>query len=218
MIPIKIQCGCGQRYAFEVEAVAGRMPYAVACPVCGVDGTDAADAVIASSLPGQPVSVAPKPVVRLHSAAPAAVQIARSEVTEPSAPLRGGRPRGPEIDRVQAEHEARAKVLWGDSPEDVVKFLMIQGLGYEEASALVQPMFHERAKTIRTNGIRKIVIGSLMACVPIVAFFIFNSIGVIPLKIFAVTVMVGLWGAYMVLKGIIMMVAPKSEPGDVATQ
>jgi hypothetical protein len=48
MIPIKIQCGCGQKYVFDVEPVDGRMACAVACPVCGADGTAAADAAIAN--------------------------------------------------------------------------------------------------------------------------------------------------------------------------
>src|ERR1043165_1629377 len=38
-LPIKVLCGCGQKYAFEVEPVNGRMPSRVACPVCGADGT-----------------------------------------------------------------------------------------------------------------------------------------------------------------------------------
>jgi hypothetical protein len=50
MIPVKIQCGCGQRYAFEIEPVCGRMFTPVACPVCGADGTGAANDVIAFTL------------------------------------------------------------------------------------------------------------------------------------------------------------------------
>jgi hypothetical protein len=50
MIPIKIQCGCGQRYAFDIEPFCGRMPFPVACPVCGADGTSAANEVIAFTL------------------------------------------------------------------------------------------------------------------------------------------------------------------------
>ena len=42
--------------------------------------------------------------------------------------------------------------------------------------------------------------------------------GVIPLKLFALTVIVGLWGGYRVLKGITLVVAPRSETGDVADQ
>jgi len=50
MIPVKIQCGCGQRYAFDIEPVRGRMPSSVICPVCGADGTHAANEVIAYTL------------------------------------------------------------------------------------------------------------------------------------------------------------------------
>ena len=50
MMPVKIQCSCGQRYAFDVEPVCGRMATTVACPVCGADGTTAANEVIAFTL------------------------------------------------------------------------------------------------------------------------------------------------------------------------
>ena len=49
-MPVKIQCGCGQRYAFDIEPFCGRMPFSVACPVCGADGTSAANEVIAFNL------------------------------------------------------------------------------------------------------------------------------------------------------------------------
>jgi hypothetical protein len=49
-MPVKVQCSCGQRYEFEVEPVAGRMPTPVNCPSCGADGTDAANASIAQTL------------------------------------------------------------------------------------------------------------------------------------------------------------------------
>jgi len=51
MIPIKVQCACGQKYAFDVEPVNGRMPQPVNCPVCGADGTAAANEIIARTLP-----------------------------------------------------------------------------------------------------------------------------------------------------------------------
>ena len=47
---IKIICNCGQKIAFEVEPVNGRMPVTLSCPVCGADGTAAANAVIAAKL------------------------------------------------------------------------------------------------------------------------------------------------------------------------
>ena len=50
MIPVKIQCNCGQRYAFDIEPVCGRMPGRVTCPVCGLDGTRVANEIIAYTL------------------------------------------------------------------------------------------------------------------------------------------------------------------------
>ncbi|HUA67054.1 MAG TPA: hypothetical protein VMA13_00785 [Candidatus Saccharimonadales bacterium] len=50
MMPVKIQCGCGQRYAFDIEPFCGHMPCPVNCPICGTDGTGAANEAIAFSL------------------------------------------------------------------------------------------------------------------------------------------------------------------------
>src|SRR4030095_1573777 len=50
MIPIKILCRCGQKYAFDVEPVGGCIGQAVQCPVCGTDGTTATNQLIAQYL------------------------------------------------------------------------------------------------------------------------------------------------------------------------
>ncbi len=206
MIPIKIECACGQRYAFDVEPVEGRVPSPVACPTCGVDGTAAANAVIAGTLSVPAATQRTPGSLRVAAAPVAAAPHASTRFT--SVPG--------QMDRAQAEHEARAKIMWGDPEEEVVKFLMIQGFRYDEAAEMVRTIFQERARTIRASGIGKIIKGSLLVCVPFVAWAIFAGVGVIPLKLLAVAVMVGLWGAWMVLKGTIMFFAPKSEPGDVA--
>jgi len=39
-MPIKILCGCGQKYAFDVERAGLLMADSVLCPLCGVDGTE----------------------------------------------------------------------------------------------------------------------------------------------------------------------------------
>ncbi len=58
MQEVKIQCDCGQRYKFDVEPVNGRMPYAVNCPVCKVDGTAKANEVLRV---GGGIALAPAP-------------------------------------------------------------------------------------------------------------------------------------------------------------
>ncbi len=97
MMEIKIECGCGTRYKFDVEPVEGRMPNPVRCPSCGVDGTAAANEGIlqnlllaaqnmAASMPARTPAVAAAPAI------PAAVPIAAAPpiaaVAAPPAGLR----------------------------------------------------------------------------------------------------------------------------------
>src|SRR5260221_10355619 len=168
MIPIKILCGCGQHYAFDVEPIHGGMPYAVACPSCGVDGTSAANEIIQrSEVRGQ----RSEGRIRVVVDTPGVVRVSPTPAGRRRVTMLPG-----EMDRSQAEHEARAKILWGDAPEEVVRFLMGQGIAVPEASAIVEELFQERAATIRRSGIVKMVGGGLLICVPIVAWYIFNSI------------------------------------------
>jgi hypothetical protein len=69
MVAIKIICGCGQKYAFNVYPLNGRMPAPVQCPVCGMDGTAVANEAIARTLGAQP---APQPAPALNN--PAAME------------------------------------------------------------------------------------------------------------------------------------------------
>ena len=57
---IKILCGCGTKYKFDVEPVNGRMPIRVQCPGCNADGTTDANQIIAQKIP-----YAPRPPVVL---------------------------------------------------------------------------------------------------------------------------------------------------------
>ena len=123
-----------------------------------------------------------------------------------------------QINRAQVEAEGRAKVTWGDSREEVLKFFMIQGLTAAEAVELADGMFRERALEIRGLGIKRICIGVPLMAVPVAAWFYFLTLRIIPVKLFALTVMVGLYGLYLLLSGVIMFVAPKSEPGDLGAK
>ena len=48
-IALKIECACGQHYAFDVKPVDGQMPVSIACPVCGADGTTIANEMLAGT-------------------------------------------------------------------------------------------------------------------------------------------------------------------------
>jgi len=211
MIPVKVECGCGQRYAFEVEPVAGRMAAPVNCPVCGADGTAAANEVIARTLPAVS-GAAPAPKLHLNHSAPVE---AASPPPVATPPVRSLRERGL-VDPDQAEFEARAKISWGESPESVLQYLMIQRFSHEEASALVAEMCRERLAAVRSNGIKKILSGAGMILASASGIGYLLHIKIMPLSLGGITVAIGLWGAWLAISGAILVLAPKMQSGDVA--
>jgi hypothetical protein len=46
----------------------------------------------------------------------------------------------------------------------------------------------------------------------------FFVVGFLPVYLLGGAMLVGFWGAYKIIKGIIMIMAPKSEPGDVSQE
>jgi hypothetical protein len=130
---------------------------------------------------------------------------------QPQNPYTGGFEKTPE----QAQIEARAKVFWGDSPVEVIKYLQMQGIAYDEACIMVDEMYREREKAIRGAGLRKLILGFSLLAVPGITWLIFMHIGVIQFHLMAITAMVGLGGAWFCLKAIFMLVAPHTETGEI---
>jgi len=170
--------------------------------------------------PPIPVTTKPRLTVGLHHQPATAPEVPPQAAMAASSLAPHGRPtanKSPfEVDPAKVEAEARSKMMWGDAYEDVVKFLRMQGLGLPEASAMANSLLKERVKALRGIGVQKIFTGIGLMCVPVVAFFYFLKLGVFPIKLFAMTVAVGLYGAWRFLKGMFMVLAPKSEAGDVA--
>lgn len=123
-----------------------------------------------------------------------------------------------QVDRNQVEHEARAKIFWGDSPEEVVHFMRVRGFTEEEACEFVDGVFEERAATIRGMGVKKILLGCVLVALPIVGYFTFASITAVMVRVVGALAVGGLWGLWLIIKGIMMMMSPRTEPGDVADQ
>jgi len=198
MVPVRIECECGQNYAFEIEPVNGQMPSSVACPGCGADGTTAANEFIARQL--APTEAAATEPVHLAAA---------------TAPASRGNPRRGAIDLEKAEQEARAKIMWGDSMEQVAAYLTVQGLNRSEAAELAYKVFRERSAIVRRNGVWKIIAGIAMMCVPLIAYFCFNAAGRFPIKLSLICYGIGIYGAYMLITGAMAVVSPNSEKGAV---
>jgi hypothetical protein len=84
---VKIECPCGTRFAFEVEPVNGRMPVVVSCPSCGLDGTNAANAVIQRQLGVQPLAAPAEARPRIRLSGGAAPSVAPPSPPPPPVPV-----------------------------------------------------------------------------------------------------------------------------------
>src|SRR5262245_14153166 len=96
--------------------------------------------------------------------------------------------------REKLESEARAKIFWGDSPESVLEYVQSQGFTKEEAETTINAIVEERVQSLRSLGRRNILIGLPLVLVPVASYLVFMQLGVFSIKIFAVTVVVGLFG------------------------
>ena len=78
MIPVKIICACGQKYAFDVEPVGGKMPVPVFCPSCAREGTRDAEQFIAKVLNAKTQPLPPPAVNTLLNSAALAPHFAQA--------------------------------------------------------------------------------------------------------------------------------------------
>jgi hypothetical protein len=122
--------------------------------------------------------------------------------------------------REKVETTARARVFWGDTPDDVIKELTDNGLVQDEAKGLVEEFVRERAHTIRSMGSKKIFIGLALVALPLLPWIaltvMLHRFFMPPLMVLCVPGSVFVYGAYSLFKGIFMYFLPYNETGDVA--
>ena len=119
--------------------------------------------------------------------------------------------------RDQMETEARAKIFWGDSAEDVIAYLRSVGIAQSEAQTMIDAILVERNEAVRAKGKRKIILGALLVPVPLVAWVVFSQMMIFPLKTFGFTVVVGLFGVWKLTDGTINVLSPQSDKSDLST-
>ena len=112
--------------------------------------------------------------------------------------------------------EARAKIIWGASTDSVLKFLKDQNVTEKDAMALLEEILTERAEMVRSEGITKIWSGALLVMVPVGYFCIALLLGSLRVRLFAALILVGLYGAARLTRGLLMVRNPRSVSGDLS--
>ena len=138
-IPVNIYCACGQKFSFDVQPVDGRMPFPVACPACGQDGTPQANQVIARILNGitQPLP-SPGGTTLLSSASsgmtPEFADAVKQDVVKEQAATRAAPPKAAPLPVVSENHNG------GGPPENhagnFVASLLVEGQSLADAGEL----------------------------------------------------------------------------------
>jgi hypothetical protein len=109
-------------------------------------------------------------------------------------------------------------MMGGESTEQVTAFLTVKGFDPSDAKELAKSFYQERASIVRSNGVKKTIVGFVLMLVPFIAWFIFKAVGRIWIRRFIWTYIVGIFGGYMFVSGLIMVLAPKSEKGTVVKE
>jgi hypothetical protein len=110
-------------------------------------------------------------------------------------------------------------MLWGDPPLQVMAYLLSQGFSREDASELVQEFLKERIRTIRMKGIKYISFGGLSLLVPGMSLLGSWLSDRLPrARAIGFLAVVGLFGAGLLIKGIGLLLSPKSQSGDASEE
>jgi hypothetical protein len=122
--------------------------------------------------------------------------------------------------------EARAQIMWGEPPQNVVASLTEQGADPVHARALVTQFTTERTTAIRDLAFTKIIRGLLLLLTPIPAYLLvfFSSylqdddplLYILTTRILAFTLLVALFGLCKLINGIFKYFFRATQPGDLA--
>ena len=112
--------------------------------------------------------------------------------------------------------DARAKIIWGESPAKVLAFLQSKSVGDKDAFELIEELMKERAASIRAEGLKKTWIGVLLVLAPVVYYYATRFLGHWSLEFFAALIVLGAVGLAKITKGLSMVLRPRAVTGDLA--
>ena len=147
MIPVKIICRCGQKYAFDVEPVNGRMSVPVFCPACGLEGTVEANQVIFRALRGDAAPLPPPSVATVLNSvqselAPHLVEALKDAVVQELASQRR--------ELLAAQQQAAAELTELARKLEAVQTPMLERLrAYEQRISELEKMLSEQTEENR---------------------------------------------------------------------
>jgi hypothetical protein len=110
--------------------------------------------------------------------------------------------------------DARARIIWGESPRSVRDFLVSNGVSVDAADTKILEFELERNRELRRIGLRNVLVGGVLAAAASIALCLSFSIasatsGIV--RALAVVLLAGLYGCWKLIKGIVYLLRPQSE-------
>jgi hypothetical protein len=118
--------------------------------------------------------------------------------------------------------DARAKVFWGERADKVMEFLASKGVEREVGRAFLQEVLDEKLVDTRSEGRTRIWKGAGLILIPVAYYVVVQLTGYLFVKLFAVLLVVGAYGLFVLTKGIGMATqrresVPPLNPTEPAT-
>ncbi len=115
-------------------------------------------------------------------------------------------------DRIMTD--ARARIIWGESPKSVRDFLVSNGVSVDAADTKVLEFELERNRELRRIGLRNVLVGGVLTAAASIALYLSSSIasatsGIV--RALAVVLLAGLYGCWKLIKGLVYLLHPQSE-------
>jgi hypothetical protein len=115
--------------------------------------------------------------------------------------------------------EAKAKIIWGESPASVRDFLISKGISGSDADAKIQEFYLERNAEVRRSAVKSIIVGTVLVIAACILYYVtirgygyygdYRGAGsAIGAAIFA-----GIYGFWRLMNGIFDLFRPQSEKG-----
>jgi hypothetical protein len=118
--------------------------------------------------------------------------------------------------------EARAKITWGDSRDDVCTWLEGCGMSPATAAAVVSVCLRERAGAMRGKGVRDSILGGAGLAIGLLILFAgiqlagVRQLGRLPGLVMGVGILLGMYTAYLLFRGLERLVFGAHSDGAVS--
>lgn len=115
--------------------------------------------------------------------------------------------------------EARAKIIWGDSPASVATWLRSQNVDERRIQEVLDVALRERDLEIRRKGGEELIAGGAIFGIAVVLLIVLASVSGGPRgsQLFAALVVAAAYGVYRLVNGVVLLGRGASARGSVGS-